>query len=388
MGTKNDSYFKLLVEGIPEALIVSRPDGTIVYFNPAAERLTGYSSAEVTGQKITMLVPRREDRRVDPIKWLTRWAGEPDDVQSRFLDLIGRTKDGRDIPFGVRVRSQQIDGEELFLITFRDVSADRAEQADFRDAHLQATRILQIAEDAIVSIDGDQNITFFNLKAEDMFGYTAEEVMGRPISLLLPQDLQADHKRQIEAFGLSKVPSKAMSERSEVTGVRKGGELFAIEASITSVNVHGAPTYTAHIRDITERKMAELALSESELRFRAIFDNALEAIALLQTDGTVLEINRSAKSLTEGDAELFGLALWELPWFADETDPQAEREGRNRLKQAVIAGAAGETTRFATSLTKPGGDIRKIDFNIIPVRGQGPNVRFLLAEGRDITDTR
>ena len=80
MDQDNSSFFRLLVEGIPEALIVSKPDGTIVYFNPAAERLTGYTASEVDGQDITTLVPRREDRRVEPLKWLTRWAAEPDDV--------------------------------------------------------------------------------------------------------------------------------------------------------------------------------------------------------------------------------------------------------------------------------------------------------------------
>ncbi len=386
MDHDNSSYFRLLVEGIPEALIVSKPDGTIVYFNPAAERLTGYAASEVDGQDITMLVPRREDRRVDPLKWLTRWAAEPDDVQSKFLDLIGRTKDGRDFPVDVRVRSQSIESDEFFLITFRDITQRKAEHAEFRESHLSATRILQIAEDAIVSIDQDQNITFFNVKAEEVFGCSAEEVMGQPLTVILPKPARASHADQVLAFGRSKVPSKTMSERTEVSGLRKNGEIFPIEASITSVTVHGQPTYTAHIRDITDRKRAEQALLESELRFRAIFDAAFEAIALLAPDGTVLEINPSAKSLTEGDTILTGLALWDLPWFTAEATPDEEQEGRDQLKEAVAAGAAGETSRFEAGVTKPGDNERRIDFNLIPVKDTDGKVHFLVAEGRDITD--
>jgi PAS domain S-box-containing protein len=380
-----DGFFRLLVEGIPEAIIVSKPDGTIVYFNPAAERLTGYSAADVEGQDITMLLPRREDRRADPLKWLQRWAAEPYDVQSRFLDLIGRTKDGKDVPFGVRVRSQQIDGQDLYLITFRDVSVRKAEQASFRESHLRATRILQIAEDAIISIDQNQEITFFNLTAEKVFGFSAEEVIGQPLTMLLPKPSRDTHEGHVKAFGQSKTPSKMMSERGEVTGLRKNGEIFPIEASITSVHVHGEPTFTAHIRDITKQKQAQAALIESELRFRAIFDNAYEAMALLSPDGKVLEANRAGKALTEGDAPLTGIALWELPWFTDDADPQGEREGREQLRQAVAAGAQGEVTHFATLMTKPGGKAHTIDFNLIPVKDTAGEVVFLVAEGRDIT---
>lgn len=385
MAKGDDAFFRLLVEGIPEALIVSKPDGTITYFNPAAERLTGYVAADVEGQDISILLPRRDDRRADPLKWLQRWAAEPDDVQSRFLDLIGRTKQGKDLPFGVRVRPQTIGGEALFLITFRDVSIRKAEQASFRESHLRATRILQIAEDAIVSIDQNQEITFFNLKAEQVFGYAAEDVIGKPMTMLLPDSLRRTHGAHVRAFGESKVPSKLMSQRGEVSGLRKNGEIFPIEASITSVHVHGTPTFTAHIRDITAQKAAQSALVESELRFRAIFDNAYEAIALLTQGGKVLEINRAAKALTEGDAPLTGMALWDLPWFTDETDQEGEREGREQLRQAVAAGAEGKISHFETGVTKPGGEARRIDFNLIPVKDANSEIVFLVAEGRDIT---
>ena len=250
---------------------------------------------------------------------------------------------------------------------------------------MRATRILQIAEDAIVSIDQNQEITFFNLKAEQVFGYAAEDVIGKPMTMLLPNRLRQTHGAHVRAFGESKVPSKLMSQRGEVSGLRKDGEIFPIEASITSVHVHGTPTFTAHIRDITAQKAAQSALVESELRFRAIFDNAYEAIALLTPGGKVLEINRAAKALTEGDAPLTGMALWDLPWFTDETDAQGERQGREQLSQSVAAGAEGEISHFETGITKPGGQARRIDFNLIPVKDANDSIVFLVAEGRDIT---
>ncbi|TNE36441.1 MAG: PAS domain S-box protein [Alphaproteobacteria bacterium] len=251
MSADSIDFYESIVMGIPEALIVSKPDGTIIYTNPGTERLTGYAPVELKGQPITMLVPRREDRRADPVKWLQRWAHEDDDMQSRHLDLIGLTKDGRELPFSVRVAAAKEGANEVYIITFRDVSGQRAEQARFRDEHLKATRILQIAEDGIISIDADQKITFFNLKAEKMFGYQAEEVLGQPIDVLLPDGQRADHHIHVEGFGASKEPSRLMTERGRVFGKRKNGDVFPVRASITAVHVHGVPTYTAHVREIT-----------------------------------------------------------------------------------------------------------------------------------------
>ena len=123
-------FHRALVEGIPEAIIVSTPDGEITYFNPASERLLGYTAAEVVGRSITVLVPQQPGRRADPVKWLARWAAEPEHEQSRFLDLIGRRKDGHEMPVDVRVVEARIGGAPRFLITFRDNSVRRQEQVE------------------------------------------------------------------------------------------------------------------------------------------------------------------------------------------------------------------------------------------------------------------
>jgi hypothetical protein len=99
---------------------------------------------------IAMLVPQQPDRRADAMKWLERWAHESDETQSRFLDLIAQTKGGRQMPVDVRVVERKVEGERRYLITLRDNTARRQEQAAFKEAHLRASRILQIAEDGIV----------------------------------------------------------------------------------------------------------------------------------------------------------------------------------------------------------------------------------------------
>jgi PAS domain S-box-containing protein len=174
-----------------------------------------------------------------------------------------------------------------------------------------------------------------------------------------------------------------MSERRQVRGLRRSGETFPIEAAITKVAVHGELTYTAHLRDISLRKAAESRLAESERRFRAMFDHAVGAVALLDRDGVVLEINRAARALTEGADPLLGRPLWELPWLgAGAAAPDSA--GRERLRNAIAAAAAGDGVRYEAELDD-GGVRRKIDLTLTPIRDDAGKVVYILPEGRETT---
>lgn len=105
-----------------------------------------------------------------------------------------------------------------------------------------------VAEDGIISVDAEQKIGFFNLKAEQMFGYRAEEVLGKPLSMLLPERFRKAHLGEVSAFGRSREASRWMSDRGPVTGLRKDGTEFPVDATITKVETGGRMTYTAHLR--------------------------------------------------------------------------------------------------------------------------------------------
>ncbi len=253
-------------------------------------------SAEAVGRNIGMLVPPDPHRRADAVKWLQRWAAEPLGEQSRYLDFLARRKDGREMHVEVRVARGAVAGDERFFITVRDDTVRRRDQIALKEANLRAARILLIAEDAIVSCDDAQTITFFNLKAERMFGYRADEALGQPLTMLMPPAAREPHPAFVEAFRAASSPSRMMSERQEIRGLRRSGEVFPIEAAITKVTLGGETTFTAHLRDVTARKAAQASLEESERRFRALFDHAVGPMALLAPDGAVLEINSAARA--------------------------------------------------------------------------------------------
>ncbi len=243
------AFYETLVASLPEAIVVSTPEGRIVYVNGALEELLGYKAAELEGEEILKLVPRQPGQRADPMKWLARWAGEGLQNQSRYLDLTGRTKDGLEMPVDVRVSEATFDGDKRFIISVRDHSARRDEMVRTKEKHLLMSRILAVAADAIISVDAAQHITFFNLTAEKMFGHSAEEVMGQSLNILLPERFRSKHGHDIEEFAKSKQASRFMNERGTVVGLRKDGTEFPVEATITKVTSGGKPTFTAHIRE-------------------------------------------------------------------------------------------------------------------------------------------
>ncbi|WP_109121920.1 ATP-binding protein [Azospirillum sp. TSO22-1] len=131
--------------------------------------------------------------------------------------------------------------------------------------------ILAIAADAVVSVDQAQRIILFNQGAERIFQFTAAEVLGQPLEILLPTFARAGHGRQVERFGQSPVPARQMGERSVIRGRRKDGEEFPAEASISRIVVGGRTVFTAILRDVTQERAAEEAINSlnTDLRRRA-----------------------------------------------------------------------------------------------------------------------
>ena len=123
--------------------------------------------------------------------------------------------------------------------------------------------IVQLASEGIISIDEEQRIHLFNAGAEEMFGYGAEEVLGQPLEMLIPQRYRASHEAEhLPNFARAHQTARRMGDRREVYGLRRSGEEFPAEVSISKVDVDGRRMYNAVVRDVTERKRYEAALRE------------------------------------------------------------------------------------------------------------------------------
>uniref|UniRef100_B8HTH3 histidine kinase n=1 Tax=Cyanothece sp. (strain PCC 7425 / ATCC 29141) TaxID=395961 RepID=B8HTH3_CYAP4 len=288
-----------------------------VYVNHELTNILGYSTAEIQAMGAHFLpslvhpedLPRllagmerfkqmgdtevlETEYRIRDVRGEWHWFYSRDRIFSRNPDGSPRQSLGTAMDITAQKRA------ELEIL---QLNSQLEQRVQARTAALQASQsrfagMVEIASDAIISIDAQQRITLFNRGAEAIFGYTAMEVLGQPLDLLLPQRYSILHSHYIEQFAHSSQLSRRMGERSEVYGRRRDGSEFPAEASISRLDLEGELVYTVILRDISDRKQIELTLSQQAERERLIADmtrhihQSLELETILRT--TVTEVRQ------------------------------------------------------------------------------------------------
>lgn len=186
--------------------------------------------------------------------------------------------------------------------------------------------ILEAASDAIISTDDKQRIIFFNRQAEIVFGYPSQEVIGRPLGVLLPTRFREDHERYVEGFAAENVNRRYMNQRKGVSliGLRKNGEEFHGEVTISKLDVGGRRIFTAIVRDITERKK-----SEDMIKRLAYYD------LLTNLPNRTLLQDRLQQAILAGQRENkpVALLLMDLDHFKETNDTLGHQRGDILLQQ-------------------------------------------------------
>jgi PAS domain S-box-containing protein/putative nucleotidyltransferase with HDIG domain len=160
---------------------------------------------------------------------------------------------------------------------------DAAQQAEAR-----LDTVVQAAPSAIISVDHDQNILMFNKAAEKIFGYTADEVVGKNVSVLIPERFHHSHADYVDEFTKKPSNENAMLISRELLGQRSNGEEFPVEVSVSQVVSHGAIILTVIIQDITLRKKTQDALRNSERRAKILL-NLSKSLEISKTYEEILE---------------------------------------------------------------------------------------------------
>jgi PAS domain S-box-containing protein len=297
-----------------EPMLVWQLNGPIEFWNAGAERLYGFAPEEAIGHsshallqtkfpvEFTALITQLQNKRY--------WSGE----------LRHICKDGREVIVESR---QQLLSDSTVIEVNRDITERKQIEADLRESEQELrwlASIVQSSDDAIVGKNFDGIITSWNNGAERVFGYTAEEAVGQPITIVIPQDRQ-DEQRTI----LARVRRGEHINHFETVRQRKNGSLVVVSLTISPVkNADGAIVGASKIaRDITEQKRSQEQIStlarEAEHRSKNLLANVQAMVNLSQADA-VDELKKAIEGRIQALANVHSLFAGSVPNYRQSPD--------------------------------------------------------------------
>jgi len=167
------------------------------------------------------------------------------------------------------------------------VATGRAERLD---------AVLNITVDGVIVIDARGRIEAFNRGAQELFGYSEDEVLGRNVSLLMPSPHHEQHDAYLERY-METGEARIIGSGREVAGRRRDGTSFPLHLSVGEMRINGERKFTGMLRDLTRRVDLEGAVGASEARWRAIVDAAVDGIVVIDAHGRIEAFNRGAERL-------------------------------------------------------------------------------------------
>ncbi|MCM3905384.1 MAG: sigma 54-interacting transcriptional regulator [Pyrinomonadaceae bacterium] len=187
---------------------------------------------------------------------------------------------------------------ENFLSVVRDVTARKSAENALKQNEAQLAGIISSAMDGIITINDREEVVLFNAAAEKMFSCSADKAIGKPLEQFIPQGSRQAGKNHVQLFGETNLRRRLMGLPGDLNGLRGSGEKFPIDASTSQVELNGHTFYTLILRDISERKIAEEALRQSEAKFRNMADTAPVMIWVAGSDKLYTYFNQQWLTFT------------------------------------------------------------------------------------------
>ena len=314
-----EGKFRELLEAAPDAVVVVNRDGKIVLINTQAEAMFGYQRKEMLGLPVEELIPERFRGKHSMFR--AKYSMDPK-VRGigKHPDLFAMRRDGTEFPVEISLSPLNTEEGPLVSSTIRDITERRRAER----SREQLASIVDYSDDAIIGKSLDGTITNWNHGAERLYGYSAEEVIGRPISMLFPPD------RGDEMDLITAKLRRGEIVTEETVRRRKDGALIDVALTVSPIrNARGEVTgASAIVRDISERKRVEMQIRNLN---RQLKEAATQAQAANRAKSTFLSTMsheiRTPMNAILGYAQLMS------------RDPQLRPEAQANLK---IIGRSGE----------------------------------------------
>jgi len=366
----SEERYRQLVELSPDAITICS-DERLVYGNAAAIKLLGATQPEDIGScPVWKLIDPLHHRRFRNLLRTAQEVQEPGEI----LELQLTRLDGRSIDVEVVAGPTRYQDQPATQLILRDISERKRFLGALRESEQRFRSIMEAASDAIIVADQHGQIIFWNGGAERIFGYGTDEIIGKPLTLLMPSRYQQQHLAGMQRF-ISSGEARVIGRTVELEGQHRNGTVFPIELSLTAWMSEHQSFFSGIIRDITERKRIEQELRQSEHDYRSLFEQAHDAILIFEPDNEIiLEANQRA-------CETYGFQREELIGMSLQAISVDYQYGRNLVRRTIQTGRpiTFETVQHRKNGTKIFLEVRA---SMIEYRGRPA----ILSINHDITD--
>jgi two-component system sensor histidine kinase/response regulator len=343
------------VDQAADAIVISGTDGKIQYVNPAFTVLTGYSSDEALGRNPRFLKSGRHPLSTYQDLWSTIQAGKVWNGE-----LINRRKDGTLYREEMRISPVLGSGGEItsYLAIKRDVTERRVVE----DAQRFLAAIVESSQDAILSYTPAGIILTWNRGAEAIFGYSAQDAIGKPVSMLVSPERASrlEHLTEQVLQGISVSQHEGLCRRQDGVPVYVSATACPIKNSFGDV-----AAVSVILHDVSGRKRTEEQLQENESRFHMMADGCPALMWVTNSKGEVEFINRAYRELIGTSLENVEGLNWQVLIHPDdapqylEACARAVRDHAPLRSEARLRSANGEwrwVATYAEPRFSPGGE--------------------------------
>ncbi|MGN7611780.1 PAS domain S-box protein [Magnetococcales bacterium HHB-1] len=331
---EQESHLRSLLDAMAEGLVVIDKDGRCTMANPASVQLLGYNTAhELVGKALHPRIHHSDKNgRPCPIESCALF-----NVLKSGQSYIGTEEyfwrqDGSGFP--VRCQAVTLWKEEKIsgaVITFWDISEEQLAAQALKESESHFRSVTESAIDAIISADAKGYITFWNKGAWMIFGYMAHEIIGRPLTLLMPETFRAQHTYALNRADKNN-EMRLTGQVVELVGLHKNGQEFPIEVSLSSWKVNGKRYFSSIVRNITKRKKDELKIIRQKQSHQALYqllERSLGDIPLSQQLELALDLVLSgAWVVTKNKGAIF---LW------DDKNQQLVRVAHRGIEEPILS---------------------------------------------------
>ena len=259
---ESEAKYRGLLEAAPDAMVVVNQAGDIVLLNLQAEKQFGYRRDELVGQPVTNIIPEGFAERL--IADDLRSAADALAQQiGTGIELAARRKDGTEFP--IEIMLSPLESAEGILVTaaIRDISVRKDAEEHLAEMEGRYRGLLEAAPDAMVVVNQAGDIVLLNLQAEKQFGYRRDELVGQPVTNIIPEGF-AERLIADDLRSAADALAQQIGTGIELAARRKDGTEFPIEIMLSPLESAEGILVTAAIRDISVRKDAENQLLQAQ----------------------------------------------------------------------------------------------------------------------------